>query len=575
MVRSYKRKKVSHLDTNQLENLAKEYLSLKPSISLRQFAKSKGISYTTTYRWVKKLNTKMVPGHPTVLSAAEESLLITALKFLGDSNMGQDREDIANMVQEFLKATKRPNPFKNGRPGKDWIISFEKRNPQISLRSPEILTIARSKSLTPEIINIFFDKYQKILTDNVENGLDKESKRTFSCDETGLNTDAKGKKIYTRRGKRDAYLLQANCGKSVYSVLVCSSAAGQLLPPFVVYKGKNLYSSWTKGGPPGTGYSASPSGWMHDFNFENWFETMFIPSVAYLKKPVVLIFDGHNSHLTFKTIKLAIETQIVLLCLIPHASHRLQPLDVGFFCPFKIIWRDVLKQWYRSTRQAPVTKPVFPTLLNQAWEKADKHLVTSGFVGTGLFPVNRKKVVARIFDFEDNQEPTSASAQTNNAKFSPRKVLIQVIAKLILPEVSPAMEAARQNQKSKRKRVQAKTGEILTESSTAERLQQEEDSRKQKATKATKATKAKRPKSTAKKSPRKALFPGPTEASTSSASIASPAEASASAVAVSNTEAPPAIAQSSVPEPLLGMGNESHFWPNTKIYSLNLILQFK
>ena len=125
MVRSYKRKKVSHLDTNQLENLAKEYLSLKPSISLRQFAKSKGISYTTTYRWVKKLNTKMVPGHPTVLSAAEESLLTTALKFLGDSNMGQDREDIANMVQEFLKATKRPNPFKNGKPGKDWIISFQ------------------------------------------------------------------------------------------------------------------------------------------------------------------------------------------------------------------------------------------------------------------------------------------------------------------------------------------------------------------------------------------------------------------------------------------------------------------
>ena len=92
-----------------------------------------------------------------------------------------------------------------------------------------------------------------------------------------------------------------------------------------------------------------------------------------LKKPVVLIFDGHNSHMTFKTIIQALEHNIILLCLIPHASHRLQPLDVGFFAPFKIIWRAVLKNWAKSTRYTPVTKDVFPTLLKEAWEKADKN----------------------------------------------------------------------------------------------------------------------------------------------------------------------------------------------------------
>ena len=107
------------------------------------------------------------------------------------------------------------------------------------------------------------------------------------------------------------------------------------------------------------------------------------------------------------------------------------------------------------------------------------------------------------------------------------------------------MEAARQNQKSKRKRVQAKTGEILTEPSTAERLQQEEDSRKQKASKATKAKPPKATaKATAKKLSRKALFPGPTEVPTSTASVAS------SSSALPATEPPPAIAQSSVLEPL-------------------------
>ena len=386
MVRHYKRKTFINLDTNYLNGLANEFEAKKGQVSLRTFAKSKGVSYGTAYRWVKKVNKKAGKGRPTVLTEEEENLLATALKFLGDSNMGQDRDDIRIMVQEFLNTSKRPNPFKDSKPGIDWITAFEKRHPEISLRSPETLTVARAKSLTPETVNIFFDKYEDLLSQHSDTGLPNEPERIFNCDETGLTTSAVDKKIYTRRGKKDAYLLQANCGKSSYSVLVCGSAAGQLLPPFTVYKGKNLYQTWVKGGPEGAAYSASPSGWMHDFNFESWFESIFIPAVTDLKKPVVLIFDGHNSHLTFKTIKSAIDKEIILLCLIPHASHRLQPLDVGFFRPFKIIWRDVLKEWYRSSRQAPVTKPVFPTLLAQAWKRVQKHLVTSGFVGKCFFP---------------------------------------------------------------------------------------------------------------------------------------------------------------------------------------------
>jgi hypothetical protein len=82
------------------------------------------------------------------LTEAEEQLLATALKFLGDSNQGQDREDVQNMVEEFIRATNRPNPFKELKPGIDWIHGFEKRHPEISQRSAETLTIARAKSLT-------------------------------------------------------------------------------------------------------------------------------------------------------------------------------------------------------------------------------------------------------------------------------------------------------------------------------------------------------------------------------------------------------------------------------------------
>ena len=135
------------------------------------------------------------------------------------------------------------------------------------------------------------------------------------------------------------------------------------------------------GGLAGAGYGCSPSGWMHDFNFEEWFRSMFVPAVAALVKPVVLIFDGHNSHMTYKTIKLALDNGIVLLCLIPHASHRLQPLDVGFFQPFKRIWRAKLKSWAKGLKHQAITKEIFPSVLKEAWKEVDRKQVTGGFLG--------------------------------------------------------------------------------------------------------------------------------------------------------------------------------------------------
>ena len=101
MVRHYKRKRHTNIDNDYLNELANEFQATKGQVSLRHFAKTKGVAYTTAYRCVKKIIKKKGPCRPTVLSEEEEILLSTALKFLGDSNMGQDREDIRTMVEEF------------------------------------------------------------------------------------------------------------------------------------------------------------------------------------------------------------------------------------------------------------------------------------------------------------------------------------------------------------------------------------------------------------------------------------------------------------------------------------------
>ncbi len=56
------------------------------------------------------------------------------------------------------------------------------------------------------------------------------------------------------------HIFEANGGggKDYRTALICISAGGQVLPPFILYSGKYLMDSWCKGGPPGTQYGVTP-----------------------------------------------------------------------------------------------------------------------------------------------------------------------------------------------------------------------------------------------------------------------------------------------------------------------------
>ena len=48
-------------------------------------------------------------------------------------------------------------------------------------------------------------------------------------------------------------------------------------------------------------------------------------------RPVLLIQDGHSTHVSIELVELARENGVYLLCLPSHSSHVLQPLDVGIY----------------------------------------------------------------------------------------------------------------------------------------------------------------------------------------------------------------------------------------------------
>ena len=54
-------------------------------------------------------------------------------------------------------------------------------------------------------------------------------------------------------------------------------------------------------------YGMSESGWMEAKTFEAWFRDSFLPTIRqkHNGEKVVVIFDGHGSHLIFSTAEVA------------------------------------------------------------------------------------------------------------------------------------------------------------------------------------------------------------------------------------------------------------------------------
>ena len=79
-------------------------------------------------------------------------------------------------------------------------------------------------------------------------------------------------------------------GKAMYTVLKKGNAAGEHMPPLVVYKAQHLNDTWTTNRPMDAIYAVTESGWTFNVIFEQWFQNSFITHVSSATKPVIIFF---------------------------------------------------------------------------------------------------------------------------------------------------------------------------------------------------------------------------------------------------------------------------------------------
>jgi hypothetical protein len=154
----------------------------------------------------------------------------------------------------------------------------------------------------------------------------------------------------------------------------------------------------------------SENGWTDDFLCKEWFKHSFIPQATTQNasgKPILLIYDGHGSHEKLELIRLAREHNIILFCLPPHTTHKLQPLDVGVFGPFQRAWSERCDEIVEDTGEEMPREDFVKEYMGVRNKTFKSTTIISAFRKSGCWPINRD-----VFTDEDYAPsiPTSTTS---------------------------------------------------------------------------------------------------------------------------------------------------------------------
>lgn len=448
MPRTYKKPTGSRTYANfSKETLEKAVLEIKKNrLSIRKAAQQYSLCPSTISRYLKKEEStgEGAYGGQTVLTAQEEQMLVDGLLLAAEWGMPFHRNDIKLIVKGFLDGQPRKgNRFKKNYPGNDWYISFLKRHTVLSSRLSENIKRSRA-SVSKETIFNYFGNLK-------ESTKDVQAQFIINYDETNLTDDPGRSTVIVRRGAKHAERI-LDSTKTSTSVMFAGTASGILLPPFVVYKSKFLYDTWTTGGPPNTVYGCSKSGWFDNELFEKWFFNVALP---HFKKhddkecqtPKVLIGDNLASHLSMRVLQACKEYNIRFVFLPPNSTHICQPLDVAFFHPLKIKWRNVLLA-YKSKHSGTVPKHLFPGLLKKTVDRLENasDSLRAGFRTTGIFPHNPHQVIRKLPDARNDTDAENSWSDAfvgvlREARFGKSPDVGQVRKRRILTEPGQAVTA--------------------------------------------------------------------------------------------------------------------------------------
>lgn len=366
----------------------------KVTKNIRKTAAKFGLCHTTLLRYIKKNEGRekeiLEPNYAVnkVFNADLEKQLKEYLVTASKMHFGLTKVQAKELAYELAVANncKFPKSWSEKQAaGEDWLKSFRKRWPDISIRKPEATSLARATAFNKTTVNEFFDNIEKIYKKT-----SVTAAQVYNLDETGLTTVHVPPNVLAKTGEKQVG--QVTSGERGILITACCfiSAAGNTVPPFLIFPRVNFKPHMLNGAPSGSAGSACKSGWM---NKEIFLQVMkhFVDHVRPTSEyPAVLVYDNHESHVQAELIKMARENNIHIVTIPPHTSSKLQPLDVSVYKSLKNFYNAECNSFMLSHPSRTISIYDVANLFGKAYSKAfSMSNIVSGFRATGIWPFDR------------------------------------------------------------------------------------------------------------------------------------------------------------------------------------------
>ena len=341
-----------------------------------------------------------------------------------------------------LRRNHETRVFKESGPSLKWWRGFKKRHPELSLRKTELIDRGRYDNATEGVINEYFDVLEETLGNS---DLTNKPHMVFNCDEASLALNKSSRKVLVPRNSKHCHTI-ATASSQHMSILCCASAAGQVIPPLIVFsKGMPSGRSFQNEGPVNASYSHSDSGFVDRNMYVEWFTKVFVKHIP-SERPAILLQDGATIHISPELIDAAIENNVILLCFPPKLTHILQPCDVVMFRKMRAEISNTMRQIKMLRGDMWVSKNKVPAVFREVCDRSfTPALIKEAFRKCGIYPLNRSAIE---IEFVKNQQQEE---NTNNESSNPREsdasldivetsgsIEFDVIADITLDVVSPS-----------------------------------------------------------------------------------------------------------------------------------------
>ena len=330
----------------------------------------------------------------------QEAKIVEHFKTMADLGYGYTQQECISVASQYafqlgLRSNDKPLSMM-------WMKGFLGRWPEMRVIKPRALEDERAKLAKESVVMSYFDNLEKCLR---KHDLLNKPHLIYNIDEKGVSIEHKPPFIVAGSG-HPTQAVTSGKGKTV-TIIGAGSASGAAVPAYFVFPGKRMNFDLLKGATPGASGTVSDNGWSNLAVFHRYLTEHFIQFVPGRGSSLLLLLDGHKSHVSLTLADWAKKNNIVMFILPAHTSHILQPLDVACYGPFQ---RMYYAQCHKVMRQvsATITKYNICDIACKVYSKAlSSENLQSGFMRTGIFPTDRtvvpkhSMIPSQVFESDD------------------------------------------------------------------------------------------------------------------------------------------------------------------------------